>query len=82
LILSTFHKAAVFTLFYLAFHVVEGTLRGLLHRQTFFGALYAATVTQRGELLTLALVMFFAFIPFFALMETRRVLGADKFLDL
>jgi hypothetical protein len=26
--------------------------------------------------------VFFAFIPFFALMETRRVLGADRFREL
>jgi hypothetical protein len=82
LIISTVHKAAVFTVFYLAFHVLESAVRGLLHGQTFFGALRAATVTEGKELLSLAFVMFFAFIPFFALRETRRVLGADKFRDL
>ncbi|MBV8477908.1 MAG: hypothetical protein JO033_27705 [Acidobacteriaceae bacterium] len=82
LIVSTVYKSLVFSLFYLAFHVLEGTVRGLVHRQAFFGALHAATVTQAGELLSVGLVMFFAFIPFFALRETRRVIGADKFRHL
>ena len=31
LIVSTFHKAVAFTLLSLAFHAIEGTVRGILH---------------------------------------------------
>ena len=82
LIVSTIYKSAVFTLLYVAFHILENTVRGLLHGQSLTGALYAIAVSKSGELGSVALVLFFAFIPFFALRETRRVIGADKFLDL
>ena len=82
LIVSTFSKSALFTLFYLAFHILEGTVHGLWHKQTFVSAIYEATVTRRGELVGVGLVLFFAFIPFFALREMRRVVGEDKFRDL
>ena len=82
LIVSTIYKSAVFTLLYLAFHILESTVRGLWHGQTFLAAIYEVAAARRGELVSLALVMFFAFIPFFALREMRRVVGADKFRDL
>jgi hypothetical protein len=82
LIVPTVHKAAVFALLYVAFHAVEIGTRGVLHGERFFGALYQEVVTHRGEFVTIALIMFFGFIPFFALRETRRVMGPDKFQSL
>lgn len=82
LIVSTIYKAALFTVFYQLFHILEGTVRGLVHHRTLRGALSAATVVEKGEFASLALVVFFAFIPFFALRETRRVLGVGEFHDL
>lgn len=79
LIISTIHKAGVFTGFYLVFHVMERTVRGLVHGQTFVGALDALAVAGKEELLVRALVLFFAFIPLFALLETRRVIGENRF---
>jgi hypothetical protein len=82
LIVSTIHKSALFTLFYIAFHILEHTVRGLWHGETFLGAIHAAAATRKGELVCMALVLFFAFIPFFAVREMRRVMGEDKFRDL
>jgi hypothetical protein len=82
LIVSTVYKSVLFTMLYLAFHIVEGTLHGLWHGQIFLSAIYEAAVTRRGELVAVGLVMFFAFIPFFALREVRRVVGENKFRDL
>jgi hypothetical protein len=67
---------------YLAFHVLESTVRGLLHGQTFFDALQAVAVAGRRELIGLGFVILFGFIPFFALREIRRVLGEDEFRHL
>ena len=78
LLVSTIHKAIVFTLFYLAFHVLEEGLRGVLHGHSFFRPL----VVEKEELLGLGLVVFFAFIPFFAVREMRRVMGEDNFRHL
>ncbi len=77
LIVPTLYKAAMFTLFYLIVHVLEVTVESLFHGQTLIGSLRSAA--PPGELTALSLVVFFAFIPFFALRETRRILGADKF---
>jgi hypothetical protein len=82
LIISTVHKAVVFAMLYLAFHVLESTVRGLLHGQAFFDALQAVAVAGRRELIGLGFVILFGFIPFFALREIRRVLGEDEFRHL
>jgi hypothetical protein len=81
LFVSTVHKAIMFMLLYLAFHLLEEGLRGALHRQGFFHAL-AAALLKKKELVSLGLVVFFAFIPFFAMREMRRVMGADNFRHL
>jgi hypothetical protein len=78
LFVSTVHKAIMFTLLYLAFHVLEEGLRSLLHGQRFFPAVVAVLQEKEG-LLSVGLVVFFAFIPFFAMREMRRVMGADNF---
>ena len=82
LLISTIAKALVFSVFALAFHILEIIVRGLLHHDTFGGALHGVVVAESGELLTRGLIFFFAFIPFFALRELRRVLGEVEFKDL
>lgn len=77
LVVPTIHKAAIFAIFYLIVHILEGTTRRLLHGQTLLGALHSIIVP--GELMAVSLVVFFAFIPFFALREIRRVTGTDEF---
>lgn len=82
LIVSTIFKALVFAGFALIFHALEGIVRSLLHHQTFLGALHTLAVDESGVLLTRGLIFFFAFIPFFALRELRRVVGEDEFRQL
>ena len=77
LFVSTIHKAVMFTLLYLAFHVLEEGVRGVFHGQGFFRTLDAALLDKK-EVLIRGLVVFFAFIPFFAVREMRRVMGADN----
>lgn len=81
LFVSTIHKAIVFTLLYLPFHVLEEGVRGALHGQGFSRTLVAGLLDKK-ELLAHGLVLFFAIIPFFALREMRRVIGADNFRHL
>ncbi|HEY6343908.1 MAG TPA: hypothetical protein VIY49_20625 [Bryobacteraceae bacterium] len=78
LFVSTIHKAIMFTMLYLAFHVLEEGVRGVLHGHSFFRPL----VVEKEELLGIGLVLFFAMIPFFAMREMRRVMGADNFRHL
>jgi len=78
-IFTTIYKAAVFTVLYIVFTVVENTVRSLFHGLTFEAALQSIAHTEKGDLLTLSLVVFFTFNPFFLLREIRRVLGVEKF---
>jgi hypothetical protein len=75
LIFSTLYQSFVFSLWVIAFGVLEHTLVGLLHGEGLAGGLYALTSEGGYELLARGLVMFFAFIPFFAFRELERVLG-------
>jgi hypothetical protein len=82
LLFSTVDKAAVFTVLYLMFHLLEEGVRGSLHREGFLATIHADAFANIGGLIARLLFVFFAFIPFFALMETRRVLGVDRFREL
>ncbi|HUB32077.1 MAG TPA: hypothetical protein VMA31_03575, partial [Bryobacteraceae bacterium] len=53
-----------------------------VHGATLAGAVHAVIVAGKGEVIVRALTIFFAFIPFFALFEVRRVMGEDRFLGL
>ena len=82
LIFSTIWKSFVFALLAAAFSVVELTVRGLFRGGGITAGVSSIGNTGAGELLGRSLVMFFAFIPFFALKETGRVLGEGKLEDL
>lgn len=82
LIYSTVYKAFLFTLLAAAFHVLEQAARGFLHGEAMAAALASLHGMGRRELLGRSVVMFFAFVPFFALRETGRVLGESRMADL
>ena len=82
LIISTVLKAGMFTVLYVFFHVLEHTIRGLVHGETFPGALHSVAIAGKAEIVARALTVFFAFLPLFALFETRRVMGEHEFLSL
>jgi hypothetical protein len=82
LFLITVYKSAVFTIFYLMFHLVEEGVRGALHGKGFLHAVQAEAFASVGGVVAHLLFVFFAFVPFFALMETRRAMGIDRFHEL
>jgi hypothetical protein len=82
LIVTSLHKAVVFTLFYLSFRGLEDTAHFVFHGMRLWRALHASFMDDTQEHVARALVMSFAAIPFFALRETRRVLGPETFYSL
>ena len=82
LLLITVNKSAVFTIFYLMFHLLEDGVRGVLHGKGFLQSIQAEAFTSAGALFARLLFVFFTFVPFFAFMEMRRVIGIDRFREL
>jgi hypothetical protein len=79
LLVPTLYKSAVFTVFYLAFHILETTVHAFIHGQHLASSLYMELISGNGKILSQATFIFLAFIPFFALREVRRVLGNTNF---
>jgi Na+-driven multidrug efflux pump len=75
LIYSTVWKAFLFTVLVAAFHLLEHLIRGVVHGEGASAALAGPGGRALADLLGRSLVLFFAFLPFFALRETGRVLG-------
>jgi hypothetical protein len=82
LIYPTIWKSFLFTLLATAFSVVEHTVRGLLRGGGIAETLVSVREMEPSEILGRSLVMFFAFLPFFALRETGRALGEGKLQQL
>lgn len=82
LIIPTLHKAVVFCLWVGFFGVLEHTVKGLLHGKGLMGGIHTLMNKGWDELLARCVVMFFAFIPFFAFKELGRVLGEGKIAEL
>jgi hypothetical protein len=78
LIVPTVYKAIVFSIFVGIFGVVESSISGLLHGKGIAGGFEELMSAGRYELLARCMVMFVAFIPFFAFEELERVLGEGK----
>ena len=76
--MSTLFKSLAFGLLTAAFYVLEG-IKELVFRKTPF---HPGESRNLNELLARTLVMFCAFIPFFASTETARVLGEGKLYQL
>jgi hypothetical protein len=77
LIVPTLYKTVVFTLFVGAFSVLEHAIKGLWTGTGFMGGI-SEFLGKGHELLANCLVVFAAFIPFFAFKELERVLGVEK----
>ncbi len=78
LILPTVYKAVVFSIFVGLFGVVEHTIIGLMHGKGIAGGFEELMSAGKDELLARCMIMFVAFIPFFAFDELERVLGEGK----
>lgn len=78
LIVSTLVKTVVFTLLVSAFTFIEHAVRGLWSGVGSLGGLADFLDKGHQEVLANALIVFVAFIPFFALRELGRVLGGES----
>lgn len=78
LIYSTLYKAVVFSLFVGAFTLIEHVIKGLWMGKGLTGGLVDFIGIGSHELLARCLVMFVAFIPYFAFRELGRILGEGK----
>ncbi len=75
LAVPTLYKTVLFTLCVGAFGIAERLVRGLIRGLGPMGAVDEVMSGFHYEWLARAMVVFFAFIPFFAVRELRRVLG-------
>jgi len=82
LILPTLFKTVIFTLWVALFATVESAIRGFLHGKGLDGALDHLLSEGTHEFFAKCLVVFFAFIPFFAFKELGRVFGKGKIWQL
>ena len=82
LIFPTLIKSVVFTLWVALFALGESTIRGFLHGKGLAGALDHLLSEGTDEFYSKCLVVFIAFIPFFAFKELGRVLGKGKIWGL
>jgi hypothetical protein len=82
LILPTLYKALIFTVWVVVFRLIEFTITGLIHRKGLASGLDALIRQGIDAFLAENLVVFTAFIPFFAFKELGRVLGEGRIRDL
>ena len=75
LIFLTLFRSILFTLWVAIFALVESAIRGFLHGKGLAGALDHLLSEGTHEFFAKSLVVFVAFIPFFAFKELGRVLG-------
>lgn len=82
LIIPTLYATLVFTAFALVFEVLEHLIIGLFRGKG--PAEVFSELLERGwpHLAGMTLVVFIAFLPFFAFRETERALGEGKLKDL
>lgn len=78
LVFPTLYKVVWFSLFTLAFEVLEHVVGGFLHGKDLEGVYREIISTGRDELLSRTLIVLFAFVPFFAFSETGRMLGEGR----
>lgn len=79
LLLVSLWDAAVFTVFYAMFHLLDVGIHAVIHRESFAAAVRTEAFTHVGRMAMRMVVVFFAFIPFFALRESRHVIGEENF---
>jgi len=82
LIYSTLYKSVIFTLFVGAFTIMEHVIKSLWQGEGIMDGLVGFLEKGSHELLAGCLVIFVAFIPFFAFKELERVLGVTKIRTL
>ena len=79
LIYLAVYKAILFSLLVFAFHIIEEVIKHLVHGER-IAPLFRET--RIDDLLCRTLIIFCTFIPLFAFIELRRVLGEGQFSAL
>lgn len=79
LVLSVFYKAFVYGLFVFAFHLIEETIKNLIHHGHIGKAFHEVKLDQAA---LRSLIIFCTFISLFGFRELRRTIGEEKFRDL
>ncbi len=82
LIYSALRASVFYAVLVGIFAVLEHIVEGLLHHKTLAASIQELLDQGVYEILGRTLVLFVAFIPFFALWELDRVLGERKLFDL
>lgn len=82
LIFTTLYNTVVFSIWVLLFHVLEYMVGGLLQGKGLAGGFEEIMSRGKYELLARCMMVFFAFIPFFAFRELGQVLGEGKLREL
>ena len=82
LIIPTVYKTIAFAIFTLIFEILEHIIIGAFHGKGLSEVI--AEIADKGwpHLAGMTLVVFVAFLPFFAFRETDRVLGEEKLIAL
>jgi hypothetical protein len=82
LAISVLRSSLVYGVLVGAFAVLEHLVDGLLHKKTFAASFQAFLDQGIYEILGRTVVLFVAFIPFFALWELGHLVGDKKIFDL
>jgi hypothetical protein len=82
LIFSALRLAVVYAVLVAIFEVLEHVIEGLVHGKTLVASLDQLLSLDINELLGKTIVIFIAFIPFFAFWEVGRALGGEKMAEL
>lgn len=82
LIVPTLYKAALFSVLALVFEALEHLAGGLLHGKHAEEVLREVVSGHVRVILARTLVVFAAFVPFFAFTELSRVLGRDRLREM
>lgn len=82
LVYPTLFRSFAFTFWVLGFVILEHMIRGFLQGKGLAGGFDEFLQRDRYELLAQSMVVFFAFIPFFAVRELGQVLGRGKIYEL
>lgn len=82
LIYAILGEAAVFMIVFIAFHVLESFVLGLVHGSTLAQSVPAIGGGGIAGLLTVAAIMFVILVPYFAFRDIGRALGPREFRRL
>ncbi len=74
----TIYRTVVFSLFVVLFSFLEHILEAMIHGKTVADGIYEIAQKGLDEQLASCVVIFAAFLPFFAMKEIERAFGADK----